>query len=412
MMPFAPSMCPSSPKKFVPGPFEYHEELELRILSLTNLGLGIGRVNNWVVMVPFVCIGELAKVRIFRNHKNYSEADLLEILEASSARVRPACPLFGKCGGCQYQHMDYAEQLNMKCMHVRETMLRLGGIDMCPSACIPSTEVYGYRSKITPHFQRPKSMEKFPIGFLGVDRSSGLIDVEQCPIATEKINAELGLIREQTRASAETFKRGGTLLIRETGEGVTTDSGATVTESIGGFTFQFKAGAFFQNNPRTLPKIVNFIALSSGGCGYLIDAYCGVGVFGICLAENFHSVLGIEIDSEAISFARTNAATNGISNISFIAGDAAKIFDQISFNGEDTCLLIDPPRRGCDRDFIGQILKISPRRIIYVSCAPDTQARDLELLSAKYVARELQPVDMFPQTRHIENIAVLESRNF
>ena len=396
------------PKGFVPNPFQYHEVVELRISAVTNLGLGVGRVNGWVVMVPFVCTGELVKGRIFRNHKNYSEADLVAVLEPSDARIRPICPLFGICGGCQYQHIAYPAQLAMKRAHVAETMLRLGGICTDVSGCIHSEQIYGYRSKITPHFHRMKTAENFPIGFLAAGSGSKLVDVPQCPIATDNINAALELVRERTKCSAKTFKRGGTLLLREANGGVTTDSNAVVTQNIGQFTFKFKAGAFFQNNPYTLPKMIEFAAEASGGCEYLVDAYCGVGVFGICSAEHFRGVCGVEIDPDAISFARENAAANNISNITFIACDAAGVFGRISYGAERTCVIIDPPRSGCDRSFIEQILAFAPRKIVYVSCAPDTQARDLKLLAGKYKVKTLQPIDMFPQTRHIENIAVLE----
>ncbi|MDR3273865.1 MAG: class I SAM-dependent RNA methyltransferase [Puniceicoccales bacterium] len=405
-------MDPQLPKNFVPKPFKYHEEVELRISAVTNLGLGVGRVNNWVVMVSFVCIGELVRVRIFRNHKNYSEADLVAVLEPSDGRIEPLCPLFGVCGGCQYQHIAYPAQLDMKRAHVREAMLRLGGIDADVSECIHSEHVYGYRSKITPHFQRLKSQDNFPIGFLANGCGSKLVDVEQCPIATEKINSELSIVRGQAKILAKTFKRGGTLLLREAKEGVATDSNAVVTQDIGKFIFKFKAGSFFQNNPHVLPKMVKFITEASCGCDHLVDAYCGVGVFGICLAEHFRGVCGVEIDADAISFARANAEANNIANISFISSDAARIFAKISFEAKHTCVIIDPPRSGCDGDFIGQILAFAPRKIVYVSCAPDTQARDLKILVSKYKVRELQPIDMFPQTRHIENVAVLELLNF
>ncbi|MDR0595907.1 MAG: class I SAM-dependent RNA methyltransferase [Puniceicoccales bacterium] len=398
------------PKNFIPKPFAYHEEMELRISTITNLGLGLGRVNNWVVMVPFVCVGELVKVRVFRNHKNFSEADLITVLEPSDKRVEPTCALFGKCGGCQYQHIAYPAQLCMKRAHVREAMLRLGGVNGEVSECIHSEHIYGYRSKITPHFQKFKKDKNFPIGFLANSCNSKLVDVECCSIATKNINGELGVVRERTKVLAKTFKRGGTLLLREGNEGITTDSNAIVAQNIGKFVFRFKGGSFFQNNSYVLPKMVKFVTEVSRGCDYLVDAYCGVGVFAICGAEYFCDVRGVEIDQEAIFFARKNAEINGVANISFTPGDAAKIFAQISFQGDRTCVIIDPPRSGCSDDFIEQILTFAPRKIVYVSCAPDTQARDIKSLITKYEVRQLQPIDMFPQTRHIENIAVLEKR--
>ena len=139
-----------APKNFNPHPFAYHQELELMIDSLTNLGLGVGRVDNWVIMVPFVIPGERVKVRIFRNRDQYSEADLVEVLEASDKRVEPQCALFGRCGGCQYQHIEYSEQLKYKAQQIEELMLRNGGIEAPVAASESTDQIYAYRSKITP----------------------------------------------------------------------------------------------------------------------------------------------------------------------------------------------------------------------------------------------------------------------
>lgn len=395
------------PKNFVAKPFNYHEEVELLITAITNLGFGIGRIDNWVIMVPFVYIGELVKAKIFKNHKNYSEADLVKILEPSSKRVYPSCELFGICGGCQYQHIAYAEQLKLKREHVKEVLLKLGGLNVEVNECIHSEHEYKYRSKITPHFQKFKENQPFNIGFLAHGCHQKIVDVKKCAIATDAINIELNNVRDHIQSLAKTKKRGGTLLLRDTTNGVISDNNAKISQKIGDFTFKFKAGSFFQNNPYTLPKMIDFVTKSSLGCKFLVDAYCGVGVFGICSAEHFKNVYGVEIDKEAISFAHENAHINDIKNITFIAGDATSIFGNISFPSGDTCVLIDPPRAGCDASFINQLLSFEPKKIVYISCAPDTQARDLRILVEKYSIVTVQPIDLFPQTRHIENVVVL-----
>lgn len=401
------------PKNFISTPFEYHQELELRIDHLANLGMGVGRVDGWVVMVPFVIPGELVKVRIYRNHSHYSEADLLEIIEPSEYRVTPKCALFSACGGCQYQHIDYEEQLRIKTQQVQELLKKNGDIEFLVSLAKSSKQVYGYRSKITPHYNRPDKNGEQPIGFLKYGRRHDIIDVEQCVIATDAINQTLPEMRGKAimEGGKKRRQRGGTLLLRETLEGVINNPKAVVSEKVGALTFQFKAGEFFQNNPFILPDLVEFVKshANSDGITHLVDAYCGVGLFALSLSEVFESVVGVEISEAAIQLAKVNAQIHAIDNVRFQIGKAEAIFQHIKFSGENTSVIIDPPRKGCDLAFIEQLLEFNPRKIIYVSCDPATQARDLKYFVEKaYQLKEVQPFDLFPHTRHIESVAILE----
>ena len=401
------------PKNFIPTPFEYHQELELRIDHLANLGMGVGRLDGWVVMVPFVIPGELVKVRIYRNHSHYSEADLLEIIEPSEYRVSPKCALFSACGGCQYQHIDYEEQLRIKTQQVQELLKKNGDIEFLVSLAKSSKQVYGYRSKITPHYNRPDKNGEQPIGFLKYGRRHDIIDVEQCVIATDAINQALPEMRKKAimEGGKKRRQRGGTLLLRETLEGVINNPKAVVSEKVGALTFQFKAGEFFQNNPFILPDLVEFVKshASNDEITHLVDAYCGVGLFALSLSEVFESVVGVEISEAAIQLAKVNAQIHAIDNVRFQIGKAEAIFQHIKFSGENTSVIIDPPRKGCDLAFIEQLLEFNPRKIIYVSCDPATQARDLKYFVEKaYQLKEVQPFDLFPHTRHIESVAILE----
>ena len=401
------------PKNFIPTPFEYHQELELRIDHLANLGMGVGREDGWVVMVPFVIPGELVKVRIYRNHSHYSEADLLEIIEPSEYRVSPKCALFSACGGCQYQHIDYEEQLRIKTQQVQELLKKNGDIEFSVSLAKSSKQVYGYRSKITPHYNRPDKNGGQPIGFLKHGRRHDIIDVEQCVIATDAINQALPEMREKAimEGGKKRRQRGGTLLLRETLEGVINNPKTVVSEKVGALTFQFKAGEFFQNNPFILPDLVEFVKShsSSDEITHLVDAYCGVGLFALSLSEVFESVVGVEISEAAIQLAKVNAQIHAIDNVRFQIGKAEAIFQHIKFSGENTSVIIDPPRKGCDLAFIEQLLEFNPQKIIYVSCDPATQARDLKYFVEKaYQLKEVQPFDLFPHTRHIESVAILE----
>jgi len=401
---------PRPPKKFHPFPFEYHQEIELRIDALSNLGVGLGRIDGWVVFVPFCLPGELVKARVFRNDKNCSQADLLEVLEASPDRVEPGCPLFGTCGGCQYQHLSYDSQLAWKTRQVGELLKHMAGIEFPVEPCIPSPQVWNYRSKITPHFDRPRDGVIEGIGFLPVGRRSGIIDVPQCPIAMAEINAALPAEREAIRKRAASFKKGATILLRATEGRVETDFKATVTEHVGELRFDFLAGDFFQNNPFILPAFTGHAAAEAcaGSARFLVDAYCGSGLFALSLAKHFEQVAGVEVNESAADWARRNADSNGITNARFIAASAEAIFADIDFPAAETAVLIDPPRKGCSTEFLQQLISFAPARVVYVSCDPATQIRDLAILKeGGFQLEKVQPFDLFPHTRHLECVMTL-----
>jgi tRNA/tmRNA/rRNA uracil-C5-methylase (TrmA/RlmC/RlmD family) len=409
-------------KKFNEHPFAYHEEIELEISTLTNLGLGLGRVTvanarvkveNWVVMVPFALPGERVRARVFRNHKNFSEADLVAVLQPSSHRVAPRCALFGRCGGCQYQHFAYAEQLEWKRRQVAELLEHLAGIVFEVAPVIGSPREFGYRSKITPHFAAPRPDRDLPIGFLRQGTRFDIVDVPRCEIATDAINEKLTVVRAatQVRATAGEFSRGATLLLRATGGIVTTDYDEIITEEVGALKLRFLARDFFQNNPFILPAFTAYVGgqAAASGARLLVDAYCGSGLFALAAAGSFERVAGVEISETSVAFARENATANGIANATFLAGDAAAIFAGLDFFPGDTAVVIDPPRKGCDESFLRQLFAFGPRAVVYVSCDPATQMRDLRhFLAAGYELRAVQPFDLFPQTRHLECAITLQ----
>lgn len=424
-------------RKFNDQPFAYHAEIELEITTLTNLGSGLGRIalpgvpapaaesatpaGGWVVMVPFTLPGERVRARVFRNHKNFSEADLVEVLAPSPDRVTPRCSLFGRCGGCQYQHLAYAAQLEWKRRQVAELLEHMAGVPNFPVApVVGSPREYNYRSKITPHFNPPRDPSPVPIGFLRQGTRFDLVDVPQCPIATEAINTRLATVRAEVHARQADYVRSSTLLLREAGGLVTTDYDAVITEEIavaGGapLRLHFLARDFFQNNPFILPAFTRHVReqAAASGARFLVDAYCGSGLFALAAAPAFARVQGIEISESSIRFARENAVANGITNATFTAGDAAAIFACLdpAFAPGDTAVVIDPPRKGCDENFIHQLLAFNPRAVVYVSCDPATQMRDLRhFLAAGYVLTAAQPFDLFPQTRHLECVLSLQRR--
>src|SRR5262252_2147454 len=306
--------------------------------------------------------------------------------------VAPACPLFGACGGCQYQHLAYEDQLALKTDRVRGLFAAMAA-DV--AACVPCPAPYGYRSKLTPHFARPRPDREPAIGFLRGDRRVTL-DVTACPIATPAVNARLATLRAEVRERWSEYRRGATLLVREATSGVTVDPRAVVTERVGDLELQFLAGDFFQNNPFLLPCLVEHVAreAAAGGARFLVDAYCGSGLLGLAAAPRFERVIGVEVSPSAVRWARENAARNARHNCEYLAADAV--------------VILDPPRKGCGDAFLAQLAAFAPRAVVYVSCNPETQARDVAVLAAAgYSCARVQPFDMFPQTKHVEAVAVL-----
>lgn len=391
-------------------PIPRQTEVELDIVTLTNMGQGLGRLDGWVIMVPFALPGERVLVKVWRNHANFSEADLVRVLEPSPHRVEPRCPLFTRCGGCQYQTLAYAEQLVWKRRQVEELLRHMAGLECEVQPVIGSPREWNYRSKITPHFQAPRNGTIGDIGFLRAGRRMELVDVPECAIATGAINERLASLRTETRANAGRYKKGATLLLRDTGTAVHTDPNAVAVERVANLEFEFLAGDFFQNNPFILESFAGYGVAEArrGGARFMVDAYCGSGLFALTAAAHFEQVAGVEIAATAVERATRNAARNGLTNCSFIAGHASQIFEGISFPAAETAVLIDPPRAGSDEEFLTQLFAWGPRTVVYVSCNPATQMRDLKLfLAAGWKVDRVQPFDLFPQTKHLECVVTL-----
>ena len=404
---------------------------------MTNLGVGVARYpisdrmnsdlaptqdeknssrQSWVVMVPKTLPGEEVVCRIYRNFKGYSDADLVEIVKESDDRVEPKCAYFEKCGGCQYQMMSIDAQRDWKQKQVVGLLKHLANVEnpeVLPT--IGTKEEYGYRSKITPHYNVPKfGIEDLRIGFQ--QRGTRVIeDIPACIIATPAINERYAERREEIRNNMILNgmpKKGATLLFREgvkDGEvHVETNFREIMEEQVLGVTFKYRASEFFQNNAFALPALVEHVMelIKGDGCENLIDAYCGSGLFSLVGASHFQATYGVEISELAVKAAQANAELNGITNAQFYSGAAEAIFENVSHLDRDkTCILLDPPRKGCDSVFLDQLFAFGPKKVVYISCDPATQARDTkEIIDAGYVIRSVQPFDLFPQTRHIENV--------
>lgn len=374
-------------------PLAIGQELTVTIIDLAFGGEGVARIQELVVFVPFVIVGETVKIKIIEIKKHFARAELREVLQPAPERVEPRCPYFGQCGGCQYQHLAYPAQLRLKQKQVRDILQRLGNFSAPPvQATVASPQPYGYRNRIMIRSQWDKFKKGLNIGFVRAD--SGLVvDVDHCPLAEPAINEQI----LQVRANPPP-KGGLKVVLRVLPPG-----------------WEVPRDTFFQNNTFMLPHLIEAVRrrLLDSQARFLIDAYCGVGFFSLELAHQVERFIGVEYDCQAIKAARQNAVARQVQNGEYITGKTEELLPQLlrHFSPQPTAVVLDPPRTGCRPEALQQLRELRPAQIIYVSCHPATLARDLKILAAEgfYHLADVTPVDMFPQTQHVECVADLRS---
>ena len=370
------------------------DRLTVTIAHLAWGGAGIAQVDHWMLSVPFVIPGEVVEVELTKVTEHTAWGRLLKVLHASPERVTPRCPYFGECGGCQYQHIDYPAQLRFKHQQVVQGFENIGGFPTDRiTPVVPCPQPYGYRNRIMVRSWREKATQRMLVGFLRYD-SRRVVDIEHCPIAEPLLNEQLTATRINPPP-----KGGLKVVLRKPAEG-----------------WEVPRDSFFQNNFFLLPKLVEVVRerIRTSGVRHLVDVYCGVGLFAIALSDLVISFAGIEIDQRAITAARRNAADRQRQNGEFLAGDAAQLLPALlqQFSATATAVVLDPPRRGCSAASLQLLRDVHPAQIIYVSCHPATLARDLQVLCADdiYELVQVVPLDMFPQTQHVECVADLRVR--
>ena len=366
-------------------------QLTVTIHDIAFGGEGVGRVGEFVVFVPFVLVGEEVEVELTEVKKRFARARLVKVLKPAPERVTPRCRYFGDCGGCQYQHIDYAAQLRLKHKQITDLFQRIGGfVTAVIDPVVPCPQPYGYRNRIMIRSQWNKVKQGLEIGFIRTE-NRWVVDVEECAIAEPALNEQIKHVRAHPPA-----KGGLKVVLRIAPEG-----------------WEVPRDSFFQNNFFLLPKLVEAVRdrLRDSGARHLVDAYCGVGFFGIELADLVDSFVGVELDIPAIKAARLNAAARQRTNGDFITGRVEAVLPGLlaKFSPAQTSLIIDPPRTGCPPESLQLLREVRPRQIIYVSCHPATLARDLNALCADavYSLVRVIPLDMFPQTQHVECVADL-----
>ncbi len=371
------------------------DKLTLTISDIAFGGEGVSRLDDFVIFVPFVAVGDVVEAEITEVKKRFARARLLAVAQPAAERAEPLCPYFGECGGCQYQHLAYAAQLQLKQKQVSDLFQRIGGFApglIAPIVACP--QPYGYRNRIMIRSQWDKFKQGLNIGFIRAD-SRLVVDVEECKIAEPALNEQIKRVRAHPPP-----KGGIKVVLRISPEG-----------------WDVPPDSFFQNNFFLLPKLVEAVRerLRQAATRHLVDVYCGVGFFSIELADLVESFAGVELDRQAINAARRNAARRGRTNGEFLAGSVEESLPELlaRFSGGATSVLLDPPRKGCPVETLKLLRRHRPAQILYVSCHPATMARDLNVLCAEGVFELAQvvPLDMFPQTAHVESVADLRSKS-
>ncbi|NEP62560.1 MAG: 23S rRNA (uracil(1939)-C(5))-methyltransferase RlmD [Symploca sp. SIO2G7] len=458
----------STPVANVPR-WQQGEVINLTIDNLSNSGDGVGRWQERVVFVANAVPGDRLQVRLTRVKPTYGHGKWLQIVEPSCDRIRPACIVADKCGGCQWQAIAYPRQLQAKELQVQSALERIGGFKAVPmQSILAAPHPLGYRNKVT----YPLAKGSGGVVKAGYYRQGThqIVNLNQCPIQDETLNPLLVAAKAAIKARGwsvyDEKKHQGRLrhlalrIGHNTGQtlltlvatgylsdateqakqwladhpqlvGVCLNINSQQTNRVFGAETRCLAGrlyleerflglrmriqptTFFQVNTAQAEALVKLVLsqLNLQGNETVIDTYCGIGTLSLPLAQQVARCIGIEVQAESVAQARQNAALNGLENTEFFAGAVEDLLLQVSAqqSGPIDVVVLDPPRKGCDRGVLTALASISPARIVYMSCNPATLARDLKRLCSRgYDLQMVQPADFFPQTAHVECVAFLE----
>ena len=447
----------------LPEDIKKNTVIETEIYSLGSNGEGVGRTGELAVFVPGALIGEHVRGIVIKTAKNYAVLKLTDILVPSPERVKPNCPVYKRCGGCTLQHMSYTAQLEFKRNRIQECLLRIGKIEFAVPPVVGMQSPWRYRNKCAFPISGKNG---FAVGMYSA-KSHTVIETEDCAIQPPECSAAIRALRiwaiknnikpydeekntgslrhivlrkaqsgevliaivtrtplpfcdelvsllieavPGTKGIIENINPQKTNVILGQKERVLYGS-PTVCEEIMGLSFEVSLQSFLQVNPtqtqKLYEKVLSLAHLS--GTETVIDAYCGIGTITLMLAKKAKKIIGIEIVPSAIADAKKNARRNGIDNAEFIEGLSEEELPKLINSGIIPDLLVlDPPRKGCDKKLIDVITASDIPQIIYVSCDPATLARDLALLlPTGYKIKEVHGHDMFPQTAHVETVVLM-----
>jgi 23S rRNA (uracil1939-C5)-methyltransferase len=446
------------------APVSVGDEIRLEITDLAFGGRGVARASGFVVFVAGALPGELVRVRVRRVRPGYAEGQCLEILAPSPDRVAPPCRHYGECGGCDLQHLSRPAQAEAKRLQVQALLRRLAGLDTPPVRAIqPAGDATGYRFRMDFDWGT-ESGGRPALGLHRAGRPTEILSIETCLLIPEPANAirarfaqstaERGLPPWDARRRRGLMRRLGIQMARATGEIlITLETGRGdppalgelarevahdfprvvgivrrefdrqdrprgesilhgrdhLFEDVGGDRFKIPAGAFFQPNATAWSALREVVLreLEPGPEETFLELYCGVGFLTLPLARRSRLVVALDASREAVTAARDNAARAGVGNIRFLCRDAGVALTGLLQESRFDALLLDPPRAGLPRPAALSLARAPVRRMVYVSCDPATLARDLKILSGEgdWTVRSIVPLDLFPQTHHVECVA-------
>lgn len=445
-----------------------NEILKLNIVSVTSEGFGVAKENGFVFFVPYAIEGEEVLARVLKIKKNIIYCRLEEVITRSSSRITPECDVFPKCGGCSYLHMNYDKQLEYKLKKINDALDRIGKLDIKADEIIPSPVIYNYRNKAL----IPVSSDKdgnIICGFYrnhthdAIDMSTCLIQdkdafkiadcikkwMNEFKISPYDEKTQTGTVRhiyfrkgihtgevmagivsykeniphleELKQILLESVKNISSIIVNINNKNTNVILGDIIkviygkeyiSDKICNLTFNIGSKSFFQVNPYNVEnlysKALSLMELNENDI--VFDIYCGIGTIGLCTAKKVKEVIGVEIIPEATRFAEENAKLNGFENTKFYTGKAEDvIYKMIEENNRPTAVFLDPPRAGCKKSLIEEIIKLKPEKICYVSCDVATLARDLRIFedSGIYKVMSATGCDMFPETYHVECVVRL-----
>ena len=446
-------------------------ELIVKIDKLSNLGLGIAKVDGYVIFVPNACPGDKVKIRVTKKNKNFANAEIAEIIESSPKRVEPFCKMQKVCGACQLQFIDYDTQLKLKKEIVQDTMRSIYGGEVEVRDVIPSPITKEYRHKIQYPIGQTKKSKRILAGYYKTG-SHELVNIKHCPIQPEYCDEIIDFIRNNGNITGydESTHRGELrhVVIRTSyankknlvilvvnsniisaqvkelcdsifnkleniaGVGVNFNDKKTnlilgnkteivcgqdfIEENLCDKTFKVSVNTFFQVNPLSADKIFRYVKnyiQNNFDKPTILDAYAGITAFGICLSDIASKVVSIEEVKQSVELAKEVIEDNEIKNIELHQGDAGDFLsNETALGRQFQITILDPPRKGCSLNSLDYALKLTEKKIIYVSCNPATLARDLKYLKEHgAIVEYIQPFDMFPHTYHIENVAIIDLKN-
>lgn len=384
---------------------------ELTIERILPGGRGIAHAEGRTVMVALAAPGDRLRVRFDRVKGSVAFASIVEVLEPSPMRAEPPCPYFGRCGGCDFQQLNYQAQLDAKVEIIRDCLRRVGGIENIPDFEItPAPGEWRYRSRAQWQYDAVANR----LGYFEAN-SHRVCDVAECAVLTPELQSELErLRREMNSGDLPEDSRYFRAIAGDEEISVACERDRQVRDvkrTIHGETYRLNADSFFQTNIDLLPELID-AALGGAHGKSAIELYCGVGLFTVPLARRFERAIAIEDDADATDFARENLNGAALGNVEVVTANVGELDENADAFQAVDFVLLDPPRTGAESRVIAAIIKIKPQRISYVSCDPATLARDLKkLIAGGYSIQSIRAFDMFPQTHHVETVVHLSVKD-